>query len=133
MTITYTFQYRFFPKQCSAPKSPEVSDDVQEDLLLTLEYRRKIAPFLKNWLDVLNTWRLIIRYGIIPIFILLLAMSIIEWLTFLILTLMTGVLSFFIWARIRAYQRTVVMIEVVIDEVIAENVGYKPPKILEDL
>lgn len=132
MTITYTFQYKLFPMQWSAPKPPETSADEQEDILRVLEYRRIIAPYLKNWLSLLNTWKSFINYCVIPAHLLLALMMGMGIGWFLIISLIIGLVSFSIWARIRAYHATIAMIEIVIDEVIAENLGYKPPKILEN-
>ncbi len=129
MTISYTYQYQFFPKHWKSPSL--IIDDEQENLTTTIENRRIISAFIKDWLNVLNTWRFCIKYGIIPILILALAMSIIGWLTFLILLLIVLLISLLIWARTRAFHSTIAVIEIVIDEVIAANLGFKPPKILE--
>jgi len=118
--------------QWSAPKPPETSADEQEDILRVLEYRRIIAPYLKNWLSLLNTWKSFINYCVIPAHLLLALMMGMGIGWFLIISLIIGLVSFSIWARIRAYHATIAMIEIVIDEVIAENLGYKPPKILEN-
>ena len=128
MTITYTYQLRFFPKQWTAP--PLVTDDKHDNLMTTLENRCIISVFIKDWLSVLNTWRFCIKYGVIPILILFLILGNSVSL-FLILSVIVCVVSIVIWAKIRLYQRIAAMIEVVIDEVIATNLGFKPPKILE--
>jgi len=114
----------------SAPTPPLTTGDEQEDMLKTLEYRRIIAPFLTNWLDVLNTWRLIIRYGIMPALIVLLLMGI-GWSTFFTLLLIVSLLSLFIWVKQRNYLESVAMIEIVIDTVLNKEFCIVLPKILE--
>lgn len=129
MTITYTYQFSFFPKQWKSP--PLVTDDKHDNLMTTLENRCIISVFIKDWLSVLNTWRFCIKYGAVPLLILFLILGI-SLLLFLILSLIVCVVSIVIWAKIRLYQRIAAIIEVVIDEAIAANLGFKPPKILED-
>ncbi len=129
MIITYTYQFRFFPKQWKSP--PLLTGDKQDDLMTTRENRYIISVFIKDWLNVLNTWRFCITYGVIPILIVFLILGI-SLSLFLILSVILCVVSIVIWAKIRLYQRIAAMIEVVIDEVIAANLGFKPPKILED-
>lgn len=131
MTITYTYQYRFLPKQWKCPTPPEISADEQEDILRTLEYRRIIAPFLTDSLNFLNTYRCIIRYIIYPIFILALAIGIIGWTTFLILSFIVAILSIVIWIKIKIYHRMVSIIQIVIDESIYIETGIRIPKIFE--
>lgn len=130
MTITYTYQYRFFPEKWKSPMPPSITGDEQKDLVTTLEYRRIIAPFLKNWLDVLNTWRLIIRYGIMPALTVLLLMGV-GWSTFFMLLLIVSLVSLFIWAKQIIYQRNIAMIEIVIDTVLNKEFCIQLPKILE--
>ena len=127
MTITYTFHYRFFPKQWSAPSPPDEVDDMHT----TLIYRQLVAVYLREWLYVLNSWRMAIRYGM-PLLLLAYFLGIVGCMTFLTLLVIVGMLSILIWAKIRAYHSVVAMIEIVIDEVIAANFGFKPTKILED-
>lgn len=131
MTITYTFQYRFFPKKWAAPSPPPISDNEHEDLIKTLEYRRIIAPFLKDWLSVIHTWQVVIKYSVLPFLLLFLIMGG-SWSTFFILLLVVSLLSLFIWVKQRNYQRTVAMIEIVIDVVLNAEFGIKLPKILEN-
>lgn len=128
MTIAYTFQYRFLPKQWKSPIPPLDT----EDMLRTLEYRRIIAPFLKDWLDVLNTWRFFIKYGVMPMIIVLLILGWIGLSAFTILLTIVGIASFFIWIRIRVYQRTAAIIQLVIDVVLNDSFGIQLPKILEE-
>lgn len=130
MTITYTYQYRFFPKLWSAPSPPPIIGDEQEDLLKTLEYRRIIAPYLKDWLSVLQTWQLVIKYAILPSLLIFLIMGG-RWSTFFMLFLVVSLLSLFIWAKQRNYQKSVALIEIVIDTVLNKEFCIVLPKILE--
>ena len=131
MTIIYSYQYRFFPKQWSAPAPPPTTDDEQKDLQLTLEYRRKIAPYLSDWLSVLNTYQCIVKHIIYPLLILSLIMGC-GWVTFLIMLVIVSLISLSIWIRIRNFQKLVAMFEMVIDEVLNKEFGIKLPKILEN-
>jgi hypothetical protein len=126
MTISYTFQYRLFPKQWSAPVPPDETEDVPTMLI----YRRLVAVYLRETLDLLNTWRYIFKYTY-PIFILTFAMGFIGWSTFLILSFIVAILSIVIWVKIKIYHRTVAFFQIVIDEIIYSETGIRLPNILE--
>jgi hypothetical protein len=127
MTITYTFHYRFFPKQWSAPIPPDETEDIQK----VLEFRLLVAPYLRDVLDALNTWRTIIKWIIYPIFILAFGMSIISWLTFIILTVIVLLISIVMWVKIKIFHRIVSYIQIMIDEIIYAESGIRLPKLLE--
>ena len=131
MTISYTFQYQLLPKTWKSPTPPPITGDEQRDLQLTLEYRRIIAPYLTDWLSVLNTWRCILKYIIYPLLILSLIMGI-GWTTFLIMLVIVSLVAFRIWVRIVNFQRMVAMYELCIDVVLNQEFGIRLPKILED-
>jgi len=132
MTISYTYHYRFLPEKWTAPSSPPICDNEHEDLLKTLEYRRLIAPFLKDWLSVLDTWMFIIKYGIIPMLIIAILIGGIGWLTFMILSLIVAIISIVIWVKIKIFHRTVAIVQIIIDEVLKDEYSIKLPKILEE-
>ena len=131
MIISYTYQFRFLPKMWKSPTPPEITGDEQRDLLLTLEYRRKIAPYLSDWLSVLNTYQCIIRYIIYPLLILSLIMGC-GWVTFLTMLIIVSLIVLLIWVRIRNFQKLVAMFEMVIDVVINKEFGITLPKILDE-
>lgn len=129
MTITYTYQYRFIPRLWKCPTPPSITE--QEDMLKTLEYRRLVAVYLRDWVYVLNTWRMAIKYSIPPL-LLAYFLGFFGWVTLFMLLVMVGILSFLIWARIRAYHGVIAMIEIVIDEVLNNEFGIQLPEILDN-
>lgn len=126
MTITYTYQNRFLPKQWSPPVPPNENDDIYT----TLIYRRLVAVYLRETLDLLNTWRYIFKYTY-PIFILTFAMGFIGWSTFLILSFIVAILSIVIWIKKKILHRTVAFLQILIDEIIFIELGVRLPKILD--
>jgi len=131
MTVTYIYQFQFFPKRWLAPLPPPSCYNENEDLLKTLEFRRMIAPFLRDWLNVLNTWRFCLKFGIMPLIILFLILGM-GLNTFLILLVIVLLILIIVWARIRMYQRTAAIIEVIIDEVLFTEYGIRLPKIIDN-
>jgi len=128
MTKTYTYQYKLLPNRWSSPPAPPI--DELDDYASTIAYRQEIAPILKDRLDVLHTWRFIIANGYILMLITMILFDC-TWTIVLILSVIVSLIYLFIWIKIRHNQRTVAIIEGVIDIVLNQAYGIMLPPILK--
>lgn len=103
-------------------------DGAEEDYAATLTYRNYSSVFLRDRLNVLNTWRVIVKYIITPI-LLLAFFTGMNWIIFVILLLIVGLVLLYSWAKMRMYHQTVAMVEL-IDGVLNDVYKIQLPSIL---
>jgi len=128
MTKTYTYQYKLLTNRWSSPPAPPINE--LDDYTSTIAYRQEIAPILKDRLDVLHTWKFIIVNGYVPILLIMIFYDC-TWVFVLIMSVIITLIYLFIWIKIKYYQRTVAIIEGVIDIVLNEAYGIILPPILK--
>ena len=129
MKKNYTWQYQFFITKLPYMAMPPIPEEgAEEDYAATLAYRNYSAVLIRDRLNVLNTWRVIMKYIITPIllFSLLIGMNC---MVFLILLLFLGLVLLYIWAKMRMYHQTVALTEL-IDTVLNDVYKMQLPSIL---
>jgi hypothetical protein len=128
MTISYSYSYKLLPNEWRYPTPPLTGET--ENYVELLTYRRAVSSYISDWFNVLFTWRHIFKYIIFPLNLLLLAIGF-HWIIFLILTAISSYIYLFIRHRIKKYQEALHW-WIVIDEVIANEIGIRLPVMLSN-
>lgn len=130
MRKNYTYQYQLLTTKLPYMAMPPIPEEgTEEDYVATLAYRNYSAVLIRDRLNVLNTWRVIMKNIITPILLgsLLIGMN---WMVFLILLLFVGIVALYIWAKMRMYHQAVALTEL-IDTVLNDVYKMQLPNILD--
>src|SRR6056297_2657583 len=87
----YQYDFTLWPRMWVTPDSSWIEDD---DHYETLRWRNKLSVFVKHWLDILFSWRLVGRWLILPGLLLLpLTKSIIAAAAVIVFSLVLEIIS----------------------------------------
>jgi hypothetical protein len=118
----YYYDFTLWPRRWKAPDSSWIEED---DHYETLKWRNKLSNFVKHWLDLSYSWRLVGRW-LIPggLLIYSVTQSIIASATVVAFSLLTEIIS---KRKIEYFRKVTLLVEGLIDPTLEEHYGPLPP------